>query len=218
MRALIHPKVFPRAAAAAALTTFACYSRMVLWSARPDTVWFLEIVIFFTSLFFWAFVLAWHEPYTRRPLFVWKPLPHLWKGVSLCAVVAAVLTAWLIDPTLRPIVPELYPKNLMEWQAIVFFECTFAQLFLCFAPLAFVARLLPSRRSAIAATILFGVFVTYLKLRGLTVPVSLPLGAGLMALKAASMALVLAFYLEGGVLLVWWWTLLLEARHLPGLF
>jgi hypothetical protein len=37
---------------------------------------------------------------------------------------------------------------------------------------------------------------------------------GLLATHASAQALSVYLYLRGGVLLVWWWELLLQSRHL----
>jgi hypothetical protein len=41
-----------------------------------------------------------------------------------------------------------------------------------------------------------------------------PLFIGLLAICGAAQALSVYLYLRGGVLLVWWWDLLLQSRHL----
>jgi hypothetical protein len=41
-----------------------------------------------------------------------------------------------------------------------------------------------------------------------------PFFLGLLAIRGAAQALSVYLYLRGGVLLVWWWELLLQSRHL----
>jgi hypothetical protein len=41
-----------------------------------------------------------------------------------------------------------------------------------------------------------------------------PLFLGLLVLRGAAHALSIYLYLRDGVLLVWWWELLLQSRHL----
>ena len=41
-----------------------------------------------------------------------------------------------------------------------------------------------------------------------------PCYVGLLAIRGAAQALSVNLYLRGGVLLVWWWELLLQSRHL----
>ena len=40
-----------------------------------------------------------------------------------------------------------------------------------------------------------------------------PFFLGLLAIRGAAQALSVYLYLCGGVLLVWWWELLLQSRH-----
>jgi hypothetical protein len=41
-----------------------------------------------------------------------------------------------------------------------------------------------------------------------------PFFLGLLVIRGAAPALSVYLYLRGGVLLVWWWELLLQGRHL----
>ena len=41
-----------------------------------------------------------------------------------------------------------------------------------------------------------------------------PFFLGLLAIRGAAQALSVYLYLRGGVVLVWWWDLLLQSRHL----
>lgn len=178
----------------------------------------LEGVLFGVSLIMWVMVLAWHEKYSKRPVLVWDTGRRFWIAATLCALLGGLLMSGFVDPWLRTLTPEAYPDDLAQWRAILFFRTTFALLFLILAPLAFFLRLLPSWRHAAGATVCFGVFVTSLKINAMPTAPSPAWIAGLMILKAASMSLGVFFYLRGGALLVFWWVLLSETRHLPGLF
>jgi len=94
------------------------------------------------------------------------------------------------------------------------FSMAFNQLFLVFAPFAWLVRLFQNRRMAIVLTVLFGAFVLTIKSRFSTAPIPSLLFATLLAVRIGMGFLSVSFYLRGGVLLSWWWTLLLEARHL----
>ena len=83
--------------------------------------------------------------------------------------------------------------------------------------MAFFLRLAPSARHAAVMTVLFGVFVTSLKLSGLEVPIPAALTAAVLALRLGTASLAVWFYLRGGVLLVCWAAFVIELRHLPGL-
>ena len=95
------------------------------------------------------------------------------------------------------------------------FSLALTQLFLLFAPFAWLMRLVKNRQVAACLTVLVGVCILAMKIRSLPTPVPpLPLAA-LLAGRIVMGFLAVSFYLRGGVLLVWWWTLLFEARLLP---
>ena len=215
MRHLLQPKVLNLAAIAALASALACYPRISLWTGRSAPIWYLEGAIFLCGIILWSFVFAWHEPYTHRPVFVLKPEPKLFLAATLIGIGAAVVFHLWLDPSLRLKLPEEYPTNLKRWFAQVLFALAFNQLFLLFAPFAWLMRLFKNRRAAISLTVLFGVCLLAMKIRSLPTPIpSLPLAA-LLAGRIVMGFLAVSFYLRGGVLLVWWWTLLFEARLLP---
>jgi hypothetical protein len=115
---------------------------------------------------------------------------------------------------LRTKLPEEYPVDLRHWLAMVLFYLAFNQLFLTFAPFAWLMRLFRHRWLATSLTAVFGAGVLALKIHSLASPVPPMLLTALLAGKIVIGFLVVSFYLRGGLLLVWWWTLILEARHL----
>ena len=121
MRRLAQPVVLKSAAIAALVTTLACYPRFTLWLNRSAPVWYLEIMTFLCSMVLWGFVFAWHEYYTRRPLWVFKPELRVVLTATLLAVGAAVISHRFIDPLLRARLPEEYPGDLRQWVASVLF-------------------------------------------------------------------------------------------------
>ena len=78
-------------------------------------------------------------------------------------------------------------------------------------------RLFKNERAATALTIFFGVLVLSLKAHASLAPVSAPVFAALLGMRIMLGLLSIGFYLRGGLLLCWWWGLLIEARHLPAL-
>jgi hypothetical protein len=56
--------------------------------------------------------------------------------------------------------------------------------------------------------------VLTIKYRSATTPIPSLLFAALLAVRIGMGFLSVSFYLRGGVLLSWWWTLLVEARNL----
>jgi magnesium-transporting ATPase (P-type) len=215
VRHLLQPKVLNLASIAALTSALACYPRISLWTGRSAPIWYLEGAIFLCGIVLWSFVFAWHEPYTHRPVFVLKPEPKLFLAATLIGIVAAVVFHLWLDPSLRSKLPDEYPASLQQWFAQVLFALAFNQLFLLFAPFAWLMRLFKNRQAAISLTVLFGVCILAMKIRSLPTPVPpLPLAA-LLAGRIVMGFLAVSFYLRGGVLLVWWWTLLFEARLLP---
>jgi hypothetical protein len=110
--------------------------------------------------------------------------------------------------------PEDYPASLRQWLAMALFSLAFNQLFLVFAPFAWLVRLFQNQRVATVLTVLFGAIVLAIKIHSTPVPISPALFAALLVGRIAMGFLSVSFYLRGGVLLSWWWTLLIEARLL----
>jgi hypothetical protein len=217
MRSLAQSEVLKSASLAALLTSLACYPRLFLWPSRPHALWYLEAVLFLCGIVLWAFVFGWHTRYTGRPVFTVKigVLPFV--GVTLAAIaIAMVLRVWL-DPSLRLRTPEDYPATVQQWAALTLFSLAFTQLYLVFAAFAWFVRLFRHTDMAAALTVLFGLFVLVIKNQGSPVPMSSGLLLGLLVSRLVVGTLSVYIYLRGGVLLVWWWGLLLQSRHLWGL-
>ncbi len=214
MRHLAQPRVLQLAVIAALLTTLACYPRLALWPNRPQPLWYLEAVIFFCSTFLWGFVFAWHAHYARRPVLALQIEPQLFGVITLAGVVVALIFHSFLDPVLRLKMPEDYPADPGQWFAWVLFSLAFNQLFFVFAPFAWLIRLFQNRRVATVLTVLFGAAVLAIKIHSTPAPISTALFAALLAGRIAMGFLAVSFYLRGGVLLSWWWTLLIETRHL----
>ncbi len=214
MRHLAQPEVLKSAASAAFLTAVLCYPRFALWKARPFPIWYLESILFLGCVILWASVFAWHTRYSGRPVLALPRQPKLWALATAAGVLVDAGLHWFLDPTLRVTTPEDYPSDFRHWAAMVFFDLAFIQLFLLFAPFAWLMRLLNSTRLATAGTILFGLLVLCLKSRssfGVFPPLLL---AALFGLRIVFGFLTVFLYLRGGVALVSWWSLLIEARHL----
>jgi hypothetical protein len=185
VRHLVQPRTLRLAGIAALATTLACYPRLSLWGNRSAPLWYLEAVIFFCAIVLWGFVFAWHTTYTQRPVLTLKLEPRRFAIVTVVGIAVATGLHLFLDPTLRLKTPEDYPVDPEQWFALVLFSLAFNQLFLVFAPFAWLIRLFKNQWVAVGLTVLFGAVI-----------------------------LAVSFYLRGGVLLSWWWTLLIEARHL----
>ncbi len=214
MRSFTQPRVLKLAGLAALASALAGYPRMSLWPNRPAPIWYLEPMLFLCAIVLWGFVFAWHTQYTNRPVFVFKLEPGPFIAVTLVGIIAAVVFYRFLDPSLRPQIPEEYPADLKEWFASVLFSLFFSQLFLLFAPFAWLMRLFQNRWVATSLTVLFGACVLAMKIRSLPMPVPPLLLVALLASRIVTGFLAVWFYLRGGVLLIWWWTVLFEARNL----
>jgi hypothetical protein len=216
MRHLLHPRVLNQASLAAALSALACYPRLLLWLHPSGPIWYLEATLFICGIMLWSFVFAWHTPYTNRPVFVLKLELVPFTAATIGILAATVVHLWL-DPLLRTKMPDEYPADLKNWIASLLFPLALTQLFLIFAPFDWLLRMFKHRWLATSLTALFGAFVLAMKINSLATPIATPLVEVLLAGRAVMALLVVYFYLRGGVILVSWWTLLFEARHLPGL-
>jgi hypothetical protein len=214
MRNLAQPRVLILATIAALATTLACYPRLSLWLNRAFPIWYLEAILFCCSIILWSFVFAWHTQYAHRPVFTLKIEPRLFAVVTVTGIVVATVFHLFLDPTLRLKLPEDYPVNPEQWFALVLFSAVFNQLFLVFAPFAWFIRLFQNRWVATCLTVLLSVIVMAIKIHSNPAPFPPPLFAALLAGRVVMGFLAVTFYLRGGVLLSWWWTLLIEARHL----
>jgi len=214
MRHLAQPKVLKLAGIAALGTALACYPRLSFWLNRSEPIWYLEAMIFLCSMVLWGFVFAWHTPCTNRPVFVRQIEPIPFIAATLIGIAAAAVFHLFIDPSLRPRIPEEYPADLKQWFALALFSLFFSQLFLLFAPFAWLMRLFQNRRVATGLTVLFGAAVLVIRIRALPMPIPPLLFAALLAGRILAGFLAVWFYLRGGVILIWWWAFLFEARNL----
>jgi hypothetical protein len=214
VRRLAQPEVIRSAVIAALVGALLCYPRLLLWQTRAYPVWYLEAVLFLGGIVLWAFVFAWHTEYTNRPVFTITWTPALFAAATITGILAAVVSRLFLDPSLRLKIPEDYPANFQQWVATALFSLAFGQLFLLFAPFAWLIRLTRNRGIAIVMTVLFGVAVLLLKNQSSQTPIQFPLFAAILVLRILMGLLLVLFYLRGGVILVWWCGLLIEARHL----
>ena len=214
MRALLQPEVLKSAAIASLVSSLACFPRLWLAPHQTRPLWYLEAVLFLGGIFLWGFVFAWHTKYTHRPVFRFKVDPVPFSVATVTGLAAALLLHLLLDPSLRARTPEDYPLTLPHWLAMTLFSLAFTQLFLVFAPFAWLTRLFRKPEPAILLTVIFGIFVFVVKNHASPTPIPSSLLLGLLVVRVATGLLSLYFFLRGGVLLVWWWGLLLQSRHL----
>lgn len=213
MRALAEPEVLKSSAIAAALTAIACYPRLMLARQLPQPTWYLESLLFLGGMVLWAFVFAWYPKYLQRPLFTLRAGWPAWVLASAAGIGGGLLLHFLVDPALRARTPSEFPVTLRHWLAMAMFNLSFTQLLLVFAPFAWLMRLFQRKATAVALTVMFGLFVLAVKNRG-GPPMPPGLLAGLVIFRLIAGLLSTYLFLRGGVVLVWWCSLLLQSRHL----
>ncbi len=216
MRSLAKPDVLRNSVVAAAVTTLACWPRLALWFERQDALAFLLGMVFVCTFFLWDFVFAWHELHSGKPVFA-KPEPKLWGVVTLAAIMVAFAKLSFADPVVRPLRPDEFPTDLASWAAMTLFGMGMTTLFLLFAPFAFFIRLTRHVVASVAGTVLVGMLVAYFAADSKEPPLPLPVLAGVLAGWAAGGVWALWLYLRGGACLVWWWGVVVQARHLADL-
>lgn len=205
------------AALAALLTAAASYPRLASWDNVPAKTWLLLWVLLLSAYILWSFVFAWHEKESGRKVFTFEPRPRLWLTVTAAGIGAAAVLYFAIDPLSRQIAPLQFPKDFNGWLANLLFTLGFEQLFVCFAPFAFFVRLAHRRDVAFILTVLFGVLILCLQLSAADQLVLSALAVKLLVARIAVNSLALWFYLQGGLWTAWWWSFLINTRHLFGL-
>lgn len=217
MRQLLQPRVAKSAALAASLTAFLCLPRFLLWEEKTRPLWYLLAVAFCGSFVLWAFIFAWHSHYTQRPVFTTRIDLSDWGWATVAGIVASIVLQQFLDPALRRTTPQDYPANVPEWMAMALFSLALNQVFLIFAPLAWLMRLFRRIAIAVALTVAFDMVVLLLKAGLSSEPFPPGLLAGLLGVRLVLGLLAIGFYLRGGVLLASWFALLVQARHLAKL-
>ena len=214
MRDFVQPRVLTLAAVAALVSTVLCYPRLAEWSKREDALWFLELMIFCCTTVLWGFVFAWHTRYTACPVFTLR-IEAKWLATATAAgcVIAALLFLF-VDPTLRQLIPEDYPTGFRDWLEKLLFGLALTQLFILFAPFDWLIRLGKHQGFATIGTIIFGLVVLAMKIHSEKVAIGPLMVSALVLGRIVSGYLAVQLYLRGGLLLVCWFTFVVEARHL----
>ena len=141
--------------------------------------------------------------------------PRLFAVVTVAGIVVATGYHLFLDPSLRLKTPEEFPADAKQWLAIVLFSLAFNQLYLVFAPFCLaLSGCFKNRWVATCLTVLLSVIVMAIKIRATPATFPPSLFAALLAGRVVMGFLAVLVYLRGGVLLSWWWTLLIEARYL----
>lgn len=216
MRSLAKPEVLKSAVLAAVLTATACFPRLYLATKLSYPVWYLESILFLGSIVLWAFVFAWYTDYSGRPVLALSLPRGTFAWATASALVTAIALRLWLDPMLKARNPQDYPATFAEWTAMTLFSLAFTQLFLVFAPFAWLLRLVRRRTPAITLTVLFGLYVLVVKNSRSPQPPTIELWVALVLVRVIVGLGSVLFFLRGGLLLVWWWSFLLQSRHLFG--
>jgi hypothetical protein len=215
MRSLGRPEVLKSAILAGWCIALVCWPRIATAPHQRLPVWYLEAVVLLGSIVLWGFVFAWHTQYTHRPVFTLKVAARPLALATGAGLATALFWHFAIDPWLRVKAPADYPTTMEQWLAMTLFSLGLKQLFVVFAPFAWLIRLFGKKEPAFVLTAVFGIIVVVI--REYRSPSSLlaePFFLGVLAIRGAAQAISVYFYLRGGVVLVWRWELLLQSRHL----
>jgi hypothetical protein len=162
-------------------------------------------------------VFGWHRQYAGVNPLMFPRVPRLWVFATVWGLAECAWLCLMVDPSLRAIRPEEYPTNWQAWLAGSLFTLALDPLFLCFAPFAFFIRLSRRQSTAVALTIMFGVFIQFLKLSSSPALHERWLVVALMTTPVLASFVSVYLYLKGGTWLVWWVALLTQLRLLPAL-
>jgi hypothetical protein len=215
MRSLGRPQVLKSAILAGFGTALVCWPRIATAPHQRLPVWYLEAVVLLGSIVLWGFVFAWHTQYTHRAVFTLRMGAWLFALATGAGLATALFWRFALDPWLRVKTPADYPTTMEQWLAMTLFSLGLKQLIVVFAPFAWLIRLFRRKEPAFILTVVFGITVVIIRESRMPSPMlAEPFFLGLLALRGAAEALAVYLYLRGGVLLVWWWELLLQSRHL----
>lgn len=205
------------ATTAALATCVACYPRLVQWQVRPHALWFLVAVLLVSTWVLWGFVFAWHTRYTSRPVIAKRfELSPFISALVLGLGLGAVLH-FGFDSAIKSRMPEEFPESLGQWVSMTLFVLAFQQLFLLFAPVALFSRLLGGR-IAVILTVFFGGLIILIKAEPLINSTPWYLGSGFLLVRMLAGLFSIYFYLRGGIVLAYWWVLVVQSREILDLF
>lgn len=214
VRQFASPPVLAKALTAGAICALATVPRLMIWQERTDAVWFMAGLLGWCLFVLWGFVFAWEPIHGHAKSFTFQKSLQMWGILSCTGLLVAALLHFGLDPVYQKLFPKEFPADPQAWIAFTLFDLALTDLFLCFAPLAFFARLIKDQRWVIGLTIGFNLLVLGLKLGAS--PESPPLGIilALTIYRLIDAAAAVYLYRWGGVWPVWYLTLLIDLRHL----
>jgi hypothetical protein len=211
---LVQPDTMRTAAIAAAFTGLAGYPRLWLWTDRPNALWFMVTLLVLTSFVLWTFVFGWYGLVTGQSALRWRLSARQWSATVLSGILGATLIALVLDPRLKILNPDDYPRTFVGWVPGVMFTVAFGQLFTCYSPLCLFLRLFRNPAAAVLLTVIFGQFLLGLQLNAASFEADLPLALLLFLCRTVLGFAGAVLFLRGGLLAGTVWGLLLEARLL----
>jgi hypothetical protein len=215
MRSFGRPEVLRSAIFAGFGTALVCWPRIATAPHQRLPAWYLEAVVLLGSIVLWGFVFAWHTQYTQHPVFTLKVGAWPFALATIAGLATALFWHFAIDPWLRVKAPADYPTTMEQWLAMTLFSLGLKQLFVVFAPFAWLIRLFGRKEPAFILTVVFDLAVLVIReYRSPSAMLAEPFFLGLLVIRGTAQALSVYLYLRGGVVLVWWWDLLLQSRHL----
>src|SRR3954471_13799836 len=115
MRDLGKPDVLKKAGFAALGSALACFPRLVLWPASRYPIWYYEALLFLGGMVLWAFVFAWSEKYSHRPVFRWRIPWWEFLLVTAAGVGASAAQRLTVDPVWKSYISEDFPASATQW-------------------------------------------------------------------------------------------------------
>ena len=189
----------------------------MLWTRRPESILVLAGVLGWCLFVMWGFVFAWSFKHGAIHPLQAPAGGKRWAGLTVGGVIAGILLTLFVDGEYRRLFPTEAPTSLSSWTAGLLFSLALQQLFFCFAPMAFLARLGAGPRTAIGLTVALSLLVLTMKLRRSPVEIAtLAIPTFVVARGGLAFAAVV-IYRWNGVLAVAWFTLVLHLRHFPAL-
>lgn len=175
---------------------------------------FAVLMLLWCQFVLWAFVFAWEPAYGTAAPFAFRREPRIWGLLVAGAALIACYQHFLVDPGYRAVAPNEYPHTFTAWWRQVLFTLGFSELFLCYGPLAFFARLAKDKQWVLYLTVGFNVFFLTVKL--FSMPESL---SGLTMITLTIHRIGVAFaavwlYRWSGIPAVSLLVLITQSRHL----
>lgn len=191
-----------------------CLPRITSWQERTDAFWFLALVLAWCLFVMWGFVFAWESVHGLAKPLAFPGNIKIWATLPIIGLALGTFLRLAVDPAFRAVFPRDYPISVSGWIHQTLFQLAFVEVFLCYAPLAFFARLCPNHNVVAGLVVGLNVFVLVVKLG--TVPELPPIDSvgALFAYRAGVTIGAIWLYRWGGIWPVSLLVLTIQSRHL----